>query len=217
MKLKELFEDVEDYNLGTNTDDEDDYVPDTNISPEMQEALDAIKRDCQPFLKQIENQLLFRGSIGALAKGEFFFKRDVRMDRVPKSTDQIFHDAMDKWFNKKFGFRARSAAVFTTGNYHEAFEYGGSKKDGTFAIFPIGDFRFVWSPKVTDLFFEADPDKMGEDAEKAEEHLDTLNYKDTDLPAAIRSRKEVMVSCKSYYMLRLRQNDQKHILKVLRA
>lgn len=182
MKLIELHE------------DEHDDEPDREI--EMLHAVKQIKKDCQPFLKQFGGHLLYRGSPSfGTGKGpaKFFQKRAVRTDRNPLSTDPDIHRVTDEWFKEKFGIAGRSGALFTTGGFIEARGYGT-----VYCIFPIGEFKFVWSPTVRDLFVAGRDIKGVADAVP---YLEKAGYKDTDLAKAIKSGKEIMVDCKEYYMV----------------
>jgi len=62
-------------------------------------------------------------------------------------------------------------------------------------IFPIGEFKFLWSPHVQDLWSDvisADPKDM-----------DLLRYKMDDLHDAIESGNEIMIGCKSAYIVHI--------------
>ena len=191
MKLFELF----DANLA------DGNVEDQNA--ERQEAIALIKKDCQPFLKQCGGLPLYRGM---LKKG-LHLKNRVRQDREPTDTSPFLHYTADDWFKEKFGINARGAAMFTTGNYKIASYYGGNLEK-VFAVFPIGEFKFIWSPKVRDLYMSSETllFKKGERVKnddilksRIEDWLDSKEYTDSNLPEAIASKKEVMIACQEYY------------------
>lgn len=174
MKILELFEDQE--------------------NTLIRDAMKLVKRDCQPFLRDLGDHLLFRGMrlFGPKApKDKSFFKKAIRTDRLPTNTNIDDHHEMDEWFKKKFGIKARSNTAFTTGNFRDAKSYGT-----VYAFFPIGDFKFIWSPTVSDLFVDARGIKSTKDVFP---WLDRANYQDTDLQAAIESGNEIMVQCKEYY------------------
>lgn len=186
MKLVDLFEEA----LPQNFDD----------------IVAILKRDCKQVIDKIENRFFLRGVRASSVPLAEFSKKNIRPDRKPMSTDLAMHHAMDNWFNEKFGFKARSAALFTTGDFKDARSYGA-----VYAIFPIGDFRFIWSEVIGDLFISMrDPERMGE-------ILDDANYKDTDLESALSSGHEIMLSCKEYYALRIRsQNDIEALWQALK-
>lgn len=196
MKLSELFE---------NDHDEDDDFPDEDLPSgevDFGKAIVQIQRDCKPFLKQCGMEALaFRGFTNNYLAP--FFKRATRQNRKPMNTSKVAQAEQDKWFDEHFGFKARSASVFTTGNYDDANSYGQ-----VFAIFPIGDFQFVWSPKVGDLF-------MAQGSDNQTDFLNDGNYQDTNLPAALASDNEIMIDCKEYYAVKITSN--KEAAKLLQA
>ncbi|KFZ27290.1 MAG: hypothetical protein KQ78_00460 [Candidatus Izimaplasma bacterium HR2] len=126
------------------------------ISPSKQKEFEAtwknIKKDCQPFLKQLMKQpasgthdLLYRnmnvkGDIGSLA---------VRMDREPRDTPKVVHDLFDDILEDVFGYRARSKTIFCSGVESWGGSYGSS-----YVIFPKGSFKFLWSERVKDSYDE---------------------------------------------------------------
>lgn len=106
-----------------------------------------IYKDCQPFLKKAlkdNYQNLFYS--GRKSKDDWF-KGNVRTDRRPTDTNKVLHRDLDKMFQKKFGYLVRSSSIFVTNDIGVADSYGT-----TYMIFPIGNFKFVWSPGIVDLY-----------------------------------------------------------------
>lgn len=174
MKIRDLFEE--------------------SLPSDFDSIVELIKRDCKQFIAENTSGLLYRGMRN---KDQEVMKIKTREDRKPKNMDIIVHDKMDAWFNEKFKFKARSAAAFVIGNFVEARSYGQ-----VYAIFPIGDFKFAWSPDVYDLFIQVDEQR------DIESQLEKFNYRDTDLGFAITSKHEIMLSCKEYYAVRVRNQDE---------
>lgn len=160
------------------------------------EILELIKRDCQPFLKHHPDGLMFRGMKN---KGVGAFKQSVRGDRKPKNMLPELHSKIDDWFQTKFGIKARSETVFVTGDFNDARSYGKA-----YAVFPIGEFDFVWSPEVGDLFIVL----HNETPSEVPDRLADLKYQTTDLKAAIDSYYEIMVRCKEYYAVPIYDKDE---------
>lgn len=156
--------------------------------------VELIKRDCKPYFDASPgNRLMFRGMRGRSKTKAF--KRTVRADRAPKDTSDELHKAMDDWFLEKFGFKARSNAMFATGHATIAGTYGS-----LYAVFPIGDFEFVWSPNVDDLTLRTEnlrPDEIPDVLEDCE-------FRKTGLRSAINSQNEIMISCREYYAVPLK-------------
>lgn len=179
--------------------------------PELVDLMDVLERDCKPYLDAVMgNGLLARGirnpghGIEAKLPGGVIvdlYKKEVRQDRKPLHTERVTHYIIDAWFKKKFDISARSETVFCLGARGSDSILG---QYGTpYFIFPIGEFSFVWSPKVSDLqvnlSFQSDIE--GNDQEAIHKWLDTKGYTDKDLEGALTSDKEVMVKCKSYYCI----------------
>ncbi len=109
-----------------------------------------IKKNCQPFLKELGNNkwgefLMWRG---VKSGAPDFFTNKPRSDRKPSDTDQRVHKVLDDTFNKKFGWRARSNSLFCTGNPDIAQEYS----DHLYMIFPDKKYDYLWSPVISDLY-----------------------------------------------------------------
>lgn len=186
MKLKELLE--QEFASGkVNPED-----PDSG-NEHLAKAVEAITRDCKQFLKQMEGRLALRGTRSSANNGlanQYLFKRSVRDDRKGMNTRPELQAEYDRWFNQHFGVKPRSAGIFTTGSAKEAKSYGT-----VYAVFPIGEFKYIWSPKVDDLFFDNKKDTVAD----AFAFLDQAEYQDTDLAAGLDSGNELIIVCKEYY------------------
>lgn len=116
----------------------------------LDKVLDTIYDNCMPYLKMV-NARRETANItmmsGRSNKGLSFID-SVRLDRKPVDTPPDIHKILDDTFDKKFGFRARSNAIFVTGDYYNAEDYG----DKVYMIYPIGNFKFVWSNSIVDLY-----------------------------------------------------------------
>jgi len=125
----------------------------------IEEAAKMIARDCKPYLKENtivktsvgyifkSNGTLYRGCKG---KVDVFKKITPRSNRIPVDITVDIHKRLDVLFKEKFGWKVRSEGVFTTGSKFVAGCYGGD--DGGYIVFPIGKYKFVWSPKVYDMW-----------------------------------------------------------------
>lgn len=111
--------------------------------------LDAILRDCQPFLSQVSNIYksgfyLYRG----MQKNVSFIRLPVKQNRPPFGSSFDLQNCMVNSF-KQLGFTAnRNNSIFCTGSQQFASDYGL-----TYFIYPIGDFQFTWTPHIKDLFW----------------------------------------------------------------
>jgi hypothetical protein len=120
-------------------------------------------------------------------------------DRKPRNSSLNFHEAADEWFLDRFGLRYRSQAVFVTASMLMAASYAVS--DGVVArIVPISEYRYCWSPRVSDLLFIA-KDMANASKKDIWSELDTCQYKDNDLRLAADSGHELMLACAEYVAL----------------
>ena len=176
---------------------------------DLQEALDYMGVHCSKFLKDAMRGGRFMWS-GRKNRHSNWFVGDVRKGRRPVDSSNQLHDKMDDMFLKKFGFRARSNVLFCTGSHNTTSYYGN-----TYSIWPIGDYKFVWSPSVRDIVVELenmeDEWESGYPLTSTEEEKDVREtgrledlmrkYTDKDIKAAIKSGNEIMLHCKKYVAL----------------
>jgi len=187
-----------------------------NLSQELVDSfrfVEQIKRDCQPFLQQVNNQpfnkfALYRGIHNT---EEPFVTKEVRLkNRKPSDTSLTMHQIIQGYFKKTYGEAYRSA-MFTTGDRSTADEYGTLYK-----IFPIGDFTFLWSKEIEDLYSILDEYDLGgavefhkdEDPAGFKEVVNNFKnevlttYQTSELHTAILSRHEIMIRVPKYYAMR---------------
>ena len=174
------------------------YIAEAEISKE--EIFEAIQKDCKPFLKAIDNNvfsyIIFRGTKDL----KNFMKKKVRMDRKPLDTKKQYHKLLDDELYKKFKIRGRTKCIFVTGNKIDARRYGN-----IYSIFPIGNFKFIWSPMVKDYTYKLKHLKQTNyeinDLSPVIKSEIVGTYQTTDLKKAIKSGNEIMISCKEYYAI----------------
>lgn len=132
---------------------------------------------------------------------------DARRDRDPVSTPKAFSNAADAFFNKQFRWTPRRDGTFAVKDLSLARHYG----EGNIFI-PLGDFRFIWSEDVSDLYIAYDEIKedwydknlqRDEMIEKWIEYLGTAGYTNQDLGRAIASGNEIMFDCNQYLLVHL--------------
>ena len=177
------------------------------MQQELIPSLDLIKRECQPFLQQWGQQPLIRGVKRGATN---FIKKEVHLeDRVPKDTPRRLHTQFNKAFVNEFGLPFRNA-MFASGDHAIAKDYGLP-----YTVFPIGDFKFIWSKEVDDLYGQwqrVEPHRQHDDpesdeywewrlsrAEKRFTEQSVKKYQTTELNKAISSRHEIMLWVDSYY------------------
>jgi hypothetical protein len=169
----------------------------------IEDVVKVIKRDCKPFLKELEkvkNQgLLWRGSNQNITE---YKKIKTRKDRRPKDTPKDVHDILDELFFKKFGWKVRSEGVFAHKVKGVVDHYGIP-----YIFFPIGKYRYVWHPKIKDLYNRIDFDyklqsKMY-NLKKIKEFAENVieGYENSGLWIYFESKSgEITFQCESYYL-----------------
>jgi len=161
--------------------------------------------DCAQFFKQngygYKSLPLYRGLNKSIQTYRII---EPRKNRIPKNTKLQLHNALDKLLYKKFGWKPRSEGVFCTGSEFKARFYGY-----VYIMLPIGDFKFVWSPKIDDLFNQLSLNGITDfntDEIIKKDYLPDLKkiadtYTDKDLVSAILSGNEISIKCNKYYLI----------------
>ena len=181
-----------------------------SISP----TIKAIKTHCQPYLKEIDNNIeqhkMYRGMRGT---DDVVMTGRVRLDgRDPMSTGRDVHRYINRYFQVRYGEQFRNS-MFASGKADFAKDYGD-----LFLVFPRGEFTFIWSPHVIDMFdIDGDiddamypgggsmQDDLVVDNKNFFNYMDSLKYQTTDMKAALQSEKEIMVRTQAYYGINLTQ------------
>jgi len=167
-----------------------------------------VKENCSQFFKKSKGCRLFRG-ITDDKWGQRRFIANPRKDRTPTDMPKDVHEMLDFYFFDKFGWKPRSSALFVTGEYAQANEYGD-----VFKIYPTDGYKFLWSPSISDLFKEFHAEfgnsivrnNVGAQERRnkirqriLEFCIDSVDsYIDTNLLAAIKSGNEIMIQCEQY-------------------
>jgi len=186
------------------------FLTEKIISPEN--VIKILVSSCQPFLKEIKNGrngFLYRGKNSYSAASIERFSS--RIDRKPKDMSALNHDILDELFEKKFGWKSRSEGVFCSGHPSIAARYGS-----IYIFFPIGEYKYLWSPEIKDLFDRVRMKswswlEKGTREVRVAERLENLRgmvdtYKDNDLKEAMYSGNEISVKCKTFYLVDLSVN-----------
>ena len=172
--------------------------------------IERIKKECKPYLEAIEYNVmeyrLYRGMQGTAAP---YMTGRVRLEgRKPQATGTHIHNAVNEYFTIKFGEPFRDA-LFTSSDANFAADYGN-----LFLVFPTGQFTFIWSEEVDDLYnFEHQMDAaLEEDRDDENESvtngyfgdtMDNLNYRSSGFTKAMESRQEIMIRTPVYYGINL--------------
>jgi len=196
------------------------------VKETAQSVVEILLRDCRPFLAAVDYDLRDPLVRGVQIAPTSIVAVKTNKNRKPVDMPQIVTDAIDDYFQETTGVRWRTTSVFATSNEHAAMFYGP-----LYAVFPIGEFHYCWSQRVSDLFnnldnqlskyklryrsFQENLDVMGEESaeDAANRKLafellhDTImpgfGYQvDTDIKEAMAmANSEVMILCDKYYLV----------------
>lgn len=208
MRYYELTESADEWAVAYNLDPKNSTVKDLIANANK------VRKECQPYLKQVnagsDDQILWRGFDPGEYSHVSFMRKDVRLtNRTPKDTTKETHDLINAEFTKRYGEPFRDG-LFVTGSINMAGRYGY-----TFHVIPVGNFNFIWSSTVDDLWLATKELRYLTDMpEGIISDKDTLlkkelenfkgilrSYETVDLAGGIRSKTEIMMRPKAYYAL----------------
>lgn len=160
-------------------------------SPPLEEVAQTLKTQCSKWLSETKGGIVYRADGSLQTYDDFVLKNvaKIRQDSdIPiASQAQINNYFASKGFNVKIG-----SSVFSSADLEEVHVYGKPM-----VFLPVGNFAFAWSPKVKDvlgtLFVNG----------RKNPNFNALlaTYTNTNLPAAIASKNEIIVSCNSFYLI----------------
>ena len=166
-----------------------------------EEVQEILQRDCKPYLREIGPKRLYRGFKSNIKS---IVKLNPRTDRLPSGFKIDYHNILDDLFHKVYKWNVIDTGVFVTSSPHTAKVYGK-----TYVFFPIGNYNYLWSPNVLDSSTKIET--MIEKESSKAPFMDPefiikvkqiiLSYKNKDLHSAIRSKNEIIFSCKEYYLV----------------
>lgn len=114
-----------------------------------QKLIDDIKKMCKVWLNDVRGvkTLLYRSTKALLPPNDYDIRHS-RLDdgRTPRDTPEDIHYELNYEFNEKFGWNVRDG-IFASSNYIDIQVYGVPK-----VFMPIGEYEFVWSPTIKDLY-----------------------------------------------------------------
>lgn len=180
------------------------YILNENLTYDSEMLLEL----CMPYIKECRkaDKFLCRGYGSNNAP---ILRRKPRKDRKPKDTDLQVHNVIDDLLYKKFKWKPRSEGVFTFGG-SDAYFANYKQYGNPYIVFPIGDFKFVWSKEIDDLtFYLSTRVRILDFDYKLLKPIEDIMYRlvkvsekytDKDLPSAIKSGCEVILKCKEYFM-----------------
>jgi hypothetical protein len=209
------------------------YITENEIDIKRRDdVVKILKQDCRPFLEFCNlHKVVFGRETRSkdYPPDHAYVKKYPRHDRKPVDTPSILSSLIDDLFYHKFGWRVRSSGVFTTPR---------SLLDGIGMqlCFIIGNFNFVTSPKVSDLYLilgdisrkvffhhsndiEAIFSQINQEQaiaianEFKKLYLNTFTEK--TIPNETKHGKEVVFDCHSYYLIKPWTFESPEDLKLL--
>lgn len=193
---------------------------------------DRFFKDCAPYLDAIKGT-----GAGDLAKHGSRSAPDewtiINWEPRPEPRDspKKLHDEMNRFFKEKFGWAARSHAMFVTGDYEQAKTYGPIS-----LIFPIGKFQSLWSPDVYDQYhvYSDMRDSLWREQKRPNADLFDNEYREqvavatakklqaadwrfnTDLRKGLETKHEIMMFAPRFYIVRMWTDTHDEIVKQLK-
>lgn len=169
---------------------------------DIQPILDDIGKKCGPYIRVLTSSTVDKFLLSGRKNKPSYFKGTVRKDRTPRDTPKHVHNYVDELFYDEFGIRARSNTLFCSMDAHAVKTYGDP-----YLIFPIGQYKLIWSPEISDFYGDIIQDAEGYDERTIERTMEreiedaVETYKITKVLPDISTYSEIMLYCKKYYAL----------------
>lgn len=171
----------------------------------MKNDANTIVNNCKPFITESKNEFLYKGcNANRLSPNQYTISPGYYPNRKSKSgMSEATKIAINTYTKEIYGFPFRDG-ICCTGNYTIANTFGTA--GGLCAVFPIGDFRYLWSPAVPDWgeFFGSNS-IFSYDIKDIKTYLPTLT--NTDLYSGILSGNEILIYCEEIYIIPIYYND----------
>ena len=197
-------------------------IDDERAKSEYLDMVELIKRDCQPYLSQVDDPIsLYRGvsrSYDGINVGRPLYhkKRAHLEDRKTKAMSHFGAQYVQKYFTENFGHPYRNGVMAINDQLHSGY-FGVDT-----VFFPIGEFEFLWSPTIKDLNWDMPQilKVVNRDPKEAtrliKAVLDKGKYQTTDLQAAVDSKNEIMFWVKEYYAVDATKGRRADLVKLLK-
>jgi len=179
---------------------------------ESENILSLVEKNCSQIIKEYKkaDAFLYRGLSREVID---WIKVVPRTNRKPRDMPIDAHNALDKAFKKKFGWKARSEGVFVSPDKMVASYFSYQQNINIF--FPFDGYKYVWSRKIEDLHTEIKfyiPNvNIAEQGDF--DHLVNEQYIEKGIQVLLHSKHEASFKCKAYYILKYQ--IYKDILKIL--
>lgn len=176
------------------------------VTKDPKEVVNIIEKECSQYIRELKNfPVLFRGA--KIYTNQFLISKTPRTDRRPRDMPNPWHEYLDLFFEKKFGWKPRTQGVFATGAPSEADKYGE-----VYMFFPVNGYKYIWHPNIHDIVLDMekhglvsgpDPWKTlnGPETELGQEYIKGTLDKYINKYLSMVDNEEVVFNCKKYYLL----------------
>lgn len=127
------------------------YKEEEYTDEDFNEIIEMLENECKEFLDEVKQSKVGPIFRGAKNVDDTYTKgigvKGSRIDRQPLDTRRDVSEILDICFEEKFGVKLRSNGVFASRLPTVASDYGRP-----YLFFPIGDYKYYWSPDVKDLY-----------------------------------------------------------------
>lgn len=184
-------------------------------------SAELILRDCSKWIEatKLSSAKAWHGTGGSGGAEVKLIKNRYR--ESPSNSSKTLHDAANRILKDKFGWQPRMEGLFVSGDVDMAQSYGYEH-----LVFPKGDFKFVWSPEIQDLYFYSKgfykrhriAGTTAATTILIDELENNIEWKDDDIVAALESGNEVIIKAAAFYLVDARSNFyQKELMPLLRG
>lgn len=191
-----------------------EYLTEENFE-DMKPLLDKVRAACAREIRIMDSAGIILKRYLKQNKPWIQLKK-TRKNRFPKDTDPEIHTVIDKWFEKEFGWRARSEWTA----FAEMHRISANPYYNMPIMFPIKPEIIIWSIEIDDLYTDFEDVTMEEIDEKdIFYHLNRAYYFMGNFNKAALNRvpngHEVMIKCKKYYWINMINFDNQQIKDTL--
>lgn len=159
-----------------------------------------IQQECKPFIRDI------KGATGTLFRVDNknwdkpVWKKKVRKNRRPTDTPEELHKGIDELFQKKFGWKARSQAIFC---WSIPFQYNVMIL-GKWMVFPTGNYKYIWSKEIQDLWAYIEDISYKAGSEAIDYFQDYLldTYINDKIKLSLKYENEIMIKSDYAYLIK---------------
>lgn len=166
---------------------------------EPHEWIDKVKNECGRFLKDLKsgpNNLIRTESFTPKDTQWVFVTRKNIKGRRPKDMHPDFSKKIDNAMKELFGWKPRSDGLFCY--IHPK---SGELKNIFYSVIPAGDYKYVWSPMVQDLYVDYHYIDLSIIENVTPKQLKDGGYTDKGWNKIKRKMIEISVSAPKFYMI----------------